>query len=436
VDVTSERQASLRELARRLGVPHVDLGLLHEALCHSSFANENANCSTYGNERLEFLGDSVVGLAVTEALYLEFPEMREGDLSKIKSIIVSKRILSERTEELGLGDYLLLGKGEEQTGGRRRFSILGNLFESVVGAIYLSEGIETAKQFVLNQVGEELHRAAVGESIIDYKSDLQERTQKEFGVLPIYRLVHSTGPDHDREFVVQVLIGETILSEGAGKSKKKAEKAAAQNALKRLDSDRTRPVPELTEEPTFRQSQEPAPVGMPTVPTETPPPTCLPPIHLSQPRRVRPLTAVPREGRILAIDLGEKRIGIALSDELRTIAQPLVTMKSNRASALVKDVTELIRKHEVSAVVVGLPRTLDGQERESAAAARKIADRLQKSLSMPVILWDERLSTVGSERHLIESGVRRRDRRDVIDQCAAAWILEGYLEYLRQNDIP
>ncbi|HPA45053.1 MAG TPA: ribonuclease III [bacterium] len=428
MDVTSERQTSLRELAQRLGVPNVDLGLLHEALCHSSFANENTDCSTYGNERLEFLGDSVVGLAVTEALYLGFPGMREGDLSKIKSIIVSKRILSERTEELGLGDYLLLGKGEEQTGGRSRFSILGNLFESVVGAIYLSEGIDIAKQFVLRQVGDELDRAAVGESIIDYKSDLQERTQKEFGVLPIYRLVHSTGPDHDREFVVQVLIGENVLSEGSGKSKKKAEKAAAQNALKRLESDQIRPVPEPFEVP--------VPVSMLTPLAETPLPTCLAPTDLSKPRGAKPLTAIPREGRILAIDLGEKRIGVALSDQLRTIAQPLVTMKSNRASTLVKDVTELIREHEVSVVVVGLPRTLDGKERESAATARKLADRLQRSLSMPVILWDERLSTVGSERHLIESGVRRRDRRDVIDQCAAAWILEGYLEYLRQNEIP
>ncbi|MFH1743378.1 MAG: ribonuclease III [bacterium] len=409
MDISSERREALLKLAERLGVPNIDVDLLHEALCHSSFANEHEDYADYGNERLEFLGDSVVGLTVTEALYLRFSHLREGELSKIKSIVVSKRILAERTESLDLSEYLLLGKGEEQTGGRNRFSILGNLYESVVGAIYLSQGIEAAKSFVLQQLDDELELAAAGESIIDYKSNLQERTQRDYGVLPSYRLLRSTGPDHDKEFIVQVYVGDILLSEGVGKSKKKAEKVAAKNALVSLGETQDK-----AEETAVAES-EPDPPG---------------------PLQTKPVTAIPPEGRILAVDTGEKRIGIALSDELRLISQPLVTIENTNASEFTQRMEALVKEHEAVAVIVGLPRTLSGREGNSASLARKIGDRLRRHLGIPVILWDERLSTVASERHLIESGVRRRDRREIVDQCAAAWILEGYLEYLRQSAVP
>lgn len=231
----AERLGDMRRLADQLALPGLDPRILHLALCHSSYANERDDCESFGNERLEFLGDAVVGMAVTEWLYHEYPEMREGHLSKIKSIVVSKRILAQRARELGLGRYLLLGKGEERTGGRDRFSILGNLFESVIGAIHISMGMEVSKQFVLRQLMDDILKAVRGESIVDYKSRLQERIQRTFGVLPVYRMVRQAGPDHDKDFVVEVSVNERPIGRGEGKSKKRAEKAAAANALAAMD---------------------------------------------------------------------------------------------------------------------------------------------------------------------------------------------------------
>ncbi len=228
------RTREMEELAAHLGFPGMDPELLHLALCHSSYANEQENCENFGNERLEFLGDAVVGYTITEDLYNRYPHLREGQLSKIKSVVVSKRILAQRTHELGLSKYLLLGKGEEQTGGRHRFSILGNLFESVVGAIHLACGIESSKRFVLEQLREEIDKSVRGESIIDYKSQLQELVQRDYGVLPIYRLFSAMGPDHDKDFVVEVFVRNRKIGQGEGKSKKRAEKAAACSALQTL----------------------------------------------------------------------------------------------------------------------------------------------------------------------------------------------------------
>ncbi len=233
----SQREQEMRELAQKLGFPDMDPSLLHLALCHSSYANEEEDCADFGNERLEFLGDAVVGFTVTELLYNGYPNLREGQLSKIKSIVVSKRILSQLTVELDIGENLLLGKGEEQTGGRNRFSILGNLFESIVGAIHLACGIEASKEFVRKQLTDEIEKAVRGESIIDYKSQLQEQVQKEFGVLPSYRLLSAVGPDHDKDFIVEVFIRDKRIGHGKGKSKKRAEKAAASDALSTLALD-------------------------------------------------------------------------------------------------------------------------------------------------------------------------------------------------------
>lgn len=231
IPLKTERLEQIKALADQLGFPQFDPELLNLALCHSSYANEVDGCANYGNERLEFLGDAVVGFAVTEALYERRPDLREGQLSKIKSVVVSKRILAKRAESLNLGDYLLLGKGEEQTGGRTRFSILGNLFESLVGAIHLSEGFESSTKFVLDQLMDEIDKVSRGESIIDYKSILQEEVQKKFGVLPSYRVVSAEGPDHDKNFVVDAYVRDKHIGRGEGKSKKRAERAAAANAL-------------------------------------------------------------------------------------------------------------------------------------------------------------------------------------------------------------
>ncbi len=234
IELDSEREEQIREISRKMGFPEIDVELLHLALCHSSYANEQDHCESFGNERLEFLGDAIVGYAITEHLYTNYPHLREGQLSKIKSIVVSKRILSQRTTTLELGDALLLGKGEEQTGGRTRFSILGNLFESIVGAIHLSCGIEASKQFVLYQLKDEVEKAVRGESIVDYKSKLQEQVQKKFGMLPTYKLISAVGPDHDKDFIVEVYVRKKRIGVGEGKSKKKAEKKAAANALENI----------------------------------------------------------------------------------------------------------------------------------------------------------------------------------------------------------
>ena len=234
--VKGSRLKELKKLQDRLGYRYKDIALLNSALTHSSYANEQDSCETFGNERLEFLGDAVVGFTITEDLYTRYPHLREGQLSKIKSVVVSKRILAHRTMELGLAQYLLLGKGEEQTGGRHRFSILGNLFESVVGAIHLACGIESSKKFVLEQLRDEIDKAVRGESIIDYKSQLQELVQRDFGVLPTYRLLSAVGPDHDKDFVVEVFVRNQRIGRGEGKSKKRAEKAAACSALQTLEN--------------------------------------------------------------------------------------------------------------------------------------------------------------------------------------------------------
>ncbi|MDP8246181.1 MAG: ribonuclease III [Candidatus Hinthialibacter antarcticus] len=239
IPLNPERLDQIKMLADQLGFPQLDPEQLNLAFCHSSYANEVDGCANYGNERLEFLGDAVVGFAVTEALYERRPDLREGQLSKIKSVVVSKRILARRAETLGLGDFLLLGKGEEQTGGRTRFSIQGNLFESLVGAIHLSEGIEASKRFVIDQLIEEIDKASRGESILDYKSILQEEVQKSFGVLPAYRVISAEGPDHDKLFVVEVFVRDKRIGRGEGKSKKLAERAAASNALNELGVQET-----------------------------------------------------------------------------------------------------------------------------------------------------------------------------------------------------
>lgn len=229
-----ERYRNMQALAERLGLPHIDIELLNLSLCHSSYANERESIESYGNERLEFLGDAIVGYAVTEFLYTHHPQLREGQLSKIKSVVVSKRILAQRSIALNLGEHLLLGKGEELTGGRTRVSILGNLFESVVGAIHLALGIDVASRFVIDQLYHEIERTVRGESIIDHKSILQEHIQKQYGVLPSYRVVSAEGPDHDKDFIVEVYVRNERVAEGSGKSKKRAEKNAASNALTKL----------------------------------------------------------------------------------------------------------------------------------------------------------------------------------------------------------
>jgi len=226
-------------LAHRLNIDFVDPPLLNQALLHSSYINERDLSPSEGNERLEFLGDAVLGLIVTEELYRRYGDKSEGELSKVKSVVVSRKVLAEKAKQMDLGSHILLGKGEELTGGRSRKSILANTFESLVGAVFLSGGIHFTRQFVLRYLEEDIEQVALGQGLRDHKSELQEILQRENGQLPRYRVVDISGPDHDKLYQVEVLLESEVLGAGEGKSKKSAEQAAAQQALSKISGERT-----------------------------------------------------------------------------------------------------------------------------------------------------------------------------------------------------
>lgn len=205
-----------------------DPALLAEALTHKSYAYEQG--ALRHNERLEFLGDSVLAAVVAHRLFLDHPDEDEGRLSKQKASLVSRPTLARWAEECALGKHLKLGSGEETTGGRVRPSILSNALEAVIGALYLDGGYEAARRFV-----ETRFLAAKGEFVeSDFKSRLQEVVQKRHKVPPEYRLVETTGPDHDKTFSVTVIVGAKSLGGGTGKTKKEAEQDAARDALRKL----------------------------------------------------------------------------------------------------------------------------------------------------------------------------------------------------------
>lgn len=211
-----------------IGYRFQDAGLLKQALSHKSFASESG--SGVCNERLEFLGDSVLAAVVAHQLFTEYPDEPEGDLSKKKSLLVSRSSLAAWAEELGLGTYLYLGVGEETTGGRTRQSLLGNALEALIGAMYLDGGYEAAAVFIRTWCAR--RHGSLLET--DHKSRLQEILQKKYKVPPTYEVASSSGPDHDKTFSVAVRIGEKRLGAGTGKSKKEAEQAAARDALSRM----------------------------------------------------------------------------------------------------------------------------------------------------------------------------------------------------------
>ena len=206
---------------------------LRKAFLHSSYVHEHPEAGE-SNERLEFLGDAVLDLAVSEYLYKHCP-LPEGELTRIRSLVVSGPTLARRARELGLQRYLLLGRGEEESGGRERESILSDAFEALVGVIFLCQGYEAAAQFVLQELHEDIERALRGEERRDYKTLLQEEAQKQ-GLRPRYTLLEARGKDHEREFTVQVeLNGQTAI--GHGRRVKEAEQAAARALYERLTSE-------------------------------------------------------------------------------------------------------------------------------------------------------------------------------------------------------
>ncbi|MCI7809494.1 ribonuclease III [bacterium] len=225
----------IKDLEEAIGYRFHNLSLLQNALTHSSYANERWHNSLLSNERLEFLGDSVLGMLVAEYLFRNFPNRPEGELTRMRADMVCETTLAAAANRIGLGDYLLLGHGEEQGGGRSRDSILADAVESVIAACFLDGGLDAAlnfiRQFILVEVPvTKLHN-------VDYKTQLQELVQQKKNQTLSYALVDESGPDHDKRFDVEVSLNGAVVGKGSGSSKKRAEQDAARAAIANLFPD-------------------------------------------------------------------------------------------------------------------------------------------------------------------------------------------------------
>ena len=222
----------LEAIQKRIVHIYHDPELLTRALTHKSYANENKVPSH--NERMEFLGDAVLNLIVSEYLMKSCPDSTEGDLSRLRAAVVSEAALSQIARAIGLGTYLLLGRGEEQTGGRNKPSLLANCLEALIASIYLDAGKGAAQTFVMRFFEQEIKQTCKSGGTPDYKTELQEICQERLKRLPEYRVSSETGPDHQKQFEVSVSINGQISGQGKGKSKKEAEQNAAREALEKL----------------------------------------------------------------------------------------------------------------------------------------------------------------------------------------------------------
>jgi ribonuclease III len=233
--------AELQPLEERIGYRFRDRGLLEHALTHRSRVHEDASGGVFDNESMEFLGDSVLGFVIADMLFRQFPQHNEGQKSKLKASIVSATSLARLAERLGLGEFLILGRGEEKTGGRRKHAIIADCYEALIAAVYLDGGIVPAQGFIQRQFQdliEEARRSGVHAAFTeDYKSALQESLQRSGRGLPTYRLVAEIGPAHRRRFDVEVLVGDDVLARAEGKSKKEAAQLAAKAALAMLNAE-------------------------------------------------------------------------------------------------------------------------------------------------------------------------------------------------------
>ncbi len=241
--IPEDRRDLLLEFQRQIGVRFKNPELLNQSLMHRSYIHGKSSDRGLSNERMEFLGDSVLGLVVNEYLYNRYPDRNEGDLTKIKSLVVSRQVLAKKAEEMGLGKYLLLSAGEVESGGRKRSSIIADAMEAVIGAIYLDRGIEPAREFIRKEILTALHEITGAEEHINYKSLLQELVQGSRKVHPVYRIMTEKGPDHDKQFIVDVSISGKNYGRGTGKSKKEAEQSAAKAALQNLADRETGRAP-------------------------------------------------------------------------------------------------------------------------------------------------------------------------------------------------
>ncbi len=231
--LSEERTQALLAFQKTLGYTFKDLFLLNKALTHKSYVNETDEDLKH-NERLEFLGDSVLDLVVSDYMFKKYVDFKEGALSKVRAAVVNESCLAGLAREWRLGEYLLLGRGEELSGGRDKTSLLANAFEAVAGAIYRDSDIQETSRVLLPVLSREITRFVDTRTFRDYKSDLQEYTQNKLICIPTYKVTRETGPDHQKQFEVIVLVKEEIKGKGKGRSKKEAEQAAAKMALSRF----------------------------------------------------------------------------------------------------------------------------------------------------------------------------------------------------------
>ncbi len=229
--------ADLVILQQTLGFIFSDISLLEQALVHRSYLNENPGLALTSNERLEFLGDAILGLVVAEKLYQTYSHLNEGEMTKLRAALVRQETLANIAKTIRLGDYLYLGKGEDTSGGRNKPANLASTLEAIIAASFLDQGLPTTRNLILKLFSTELQNLVSQGIVVDYKSELQEVLQSRIQQTPTYRVVETTGPDHNRIFTVEVKISDTTLGRGSGKSKKEAQTEAARLALERIRRD-------------------------------------------------------------------------------------------------------------------------------------------------------------------------------------------------------
>jgi len=229
--------ADLAALQQTLGISFNDSSLLERALVHSSYINENPSLAPTSNERLEFLGDAALGLIVAEKLYRDFPDCDEGEMTRLRAALIRGDTLARMARAIRLGNYLYLGKGEEASGGRNKPANLAGALEAVIGAIFLDQGSAITRDFILRLLNTELQKVVSQGAGVDYKSQLQELIQAREQQTPVYRVIKTIGPDHDKRFTVEVRVGDTVLGKGSGKGKKAAETEAARSALEQFSAN-------------------------------------------------------------------------------------------------------------------------------------------------------------------------------------------------------
>lgn len=232
-----KRLKILNDLEKRLGYRFSDINLLFTALTHSSYVNENQQPVISSNERFEFLGDSVLGVCVSDMLVKKYINSAEGDLTKIRAALVNEKNLAWLARDLKIGDCLLIGRGEENAGSRDKDSFLADAFEAVVAAVYLDSDFGKIKDFLIKLIEPLLEKDKLSDDYFDYKTALQEFCHERYKTTPIYQLINSTGPEHAKIFEVRVIIANKLMENGCGKSKKEAEKLAARRAWVKLHNE-------------------------------------------------------------------------------------------------------------------------------------------------------------------------------------------------------